>query len=101
MGTRSPTAVSFCSLFSTYRFDPRLEQLESRQMLSGDVRTIDGTDNNPFHDNWGATGVQLLRQGPAAYGDSVSSPGGVGRPDARTISNTVAADPVAETLNDR
>jgi peroxidase len=70
-------------------------------MLSGDVRQIDGTDNNPFHDDWGAAGIQLLRVGPAAYGDLISSPGGVGRPSARKISNTVSADPLAETLNDR
>jgi hypothetical protein len=68
---------------------------------SSDVRSIDGTDNNPFHDNWGAAGIQLLREGPAAYADGVSSPAGASRPSARLISNTVAADPVAETLNDR
>src|SRR3954451_15383054 len=115
MGTRTRSAV----VLRPYRFTPTrrpsglaasLQPLEARQMLSAsspsspstsDVRSYDGTGNNPWKPNWGAAGVDLLREAPAAYGDLISSPGGVGRPSARAVSNAVAADPVGETLNDR
>ena len=34
---------------------------------AGDVRSIDGTDNNPLH-AIGCDGDQYLQEGPASYG---------------------------------
>jgi hypothetical protein len=101
MGTRSQSAVFLRIYPLLNHLDLGVQRLEARQLLSGDVRSIDGTDNNPWHDDWGAAGVQLLREGAAVYADGVSSPGGTARPGARTISNAIAADPLADSLNDR
>src|SRR5262249_21927998 len=64
-------------------------------------RTIDGTDNNLDHPEWGSAGVDLLRVAPAAYDDGISTPAGADRPSAREISNALAAHSDAATLNDR
>ena len=65
-----------------------------RSRRSG-VRTIDGSDNNRNHPDWGAAHTPLLRAIPADYGDGVSSPAGADRPSPRAVSNVVA---VQETL---
>src|SRR5437868_12014701 len=79
----------------------QLEQLESRQLMSVDFASIDGTGNNLMHLDWGSTGIQLLRTAPASYSDGVSSPAGVNRPSARAISDAIAAADPAGTVNDR
>lgn len=70
-------------------------------------RSIDGTGNNPYYNNAGSTGTQLLRLLKPAYDDGISTPRGgaitidspygpysipdpAGLPNPRTISNTVA-----------
>ncbi len=80
------------------------EQLEIRQLLAvtpASVRSIDGTGNNLAHPTWGSTGVDLLRQGPAAYADKISTPAGANRPSAREISNALASQIDVEGANDR
>ena len=57
----------------------------------GEFRTINGTGNNPNDPSSGATGDFLRRDTSAAYGDGISTPGGSDRPNARAISNAVAA----------
>jgi hypothetical protein len=54
-------------------------------------RSIDGTGNNQTHPEWGSVGSQLVRLTTVAYDDGIASPGGVGRPSPRTISNVVCA----------
>jgi peroxidase len=54
-------------------------------------RSYDGTGNNLLNPTWGVAGTDFLRIAPASYGDGVSSPAGAGRPDPRTISNTIVA----------
>ena len=55
--------------------------------------SLDGRGNNHVHPAWGSAGADLIRYAPAAYGDSLSSPAGAGRPSARLISNTVSDAP--------
>lgn len=52
-------------------------------------RTIDGTGNNVANPTWGAANIELLRQGPSAYSDGVSSLAGATRPSPRLISNNI------------
>jgi hypothetical protein len=63
---------------------------------SGNIRSYDGSGNNQANPNWGQAGTDLLRLAPAAYGDGVSSLGGVNRPGPRDISN--ALNPQAKDL---
>jgi hypothetical protein len=69
-------------------------------LLSG-YRSIDGTGNNLVNPDYGAAGTDLLRVGPAAYGDGVSTPAGAGRPSPREISNVVVAQGSAVIFNNR
>ncbi len=78
-----------------------LESLEPRTMMSTAYASIDGTGNNLLHAEWGSTGEDFLRIAPAMYGDGVSSPAGQNLPDARTISNMLAAQPEDMTGNSR
>ncbi len=77
-----------------------LEPLESRNLLSVNVRSIDGSGNNLLHQDWGSTGEDLLRMAPAEYSDGVSAPAGSDRASARTISNLLAAQS-GDLLNNR
>ncbi len=85
-----------------------LEALERRDLFAGDFRTIDGTNNNQSHPDWGSAGVDLLRRAAAAYIDGKSKPisdvpataGDPVRPSARAVSNALA-DQVSEETNDR
>ncbi len=52
-------------------------------------RTYDGSANNLVEPQWGAVGSNLLRLVSTAYADSISAPGGLERPNPRTISNTL------------
>ncbi len=56
----------------------------------GPERPVDGIGSNPLHEDWGATGQQLLRLGEADFGDGIGTMGGADRPNAREISNTVS-----------
>lgn len=94
-----------------------LESLEARQLMAADLslpllslsnptvlvgaRTFDGSGNNLVSTEWGSTNEQLLRMADADYGDSVSSLAGGDRPNARVISNALAAQDENAELNDR
>src|SRR5262245_36743251 len=81
---------------------PRLEPLEDRCLMDAALfRTLDGTDNNLLHPEWGSTNEQLLRIAPAEYADGIAAPAGADRPSAREISNALAAHGAEETPNDR
>lgn len=77
-----------------------LEPLESRNLLSVNVRSIDATGNNPTHPDWGSSGETLLRMAPAEYSDAISAPAGSDRQGARAISNLLAAQS-GDMLNNR
>ena len=55
-------------------------------------RTIDGTNNNLAHPDWGSFGRLYAREDglPTEYGDGISSLGGTNRPTARKISNVLS-----------
>jgi peroxidase len=69
------------------------EMLELRAMLSiaPVYYSVDGTQNNLQHPDWGSAGADLLQIAPPAYSDGVSTPAGGDRPSARDISNVVGA----------
>jgi len=80
----------------------RLEPLEDRRLLAAaDVRSIDGTENNLAHPDWGSTNEQLLRIAAAQYGDGISSPAGADRPSARAISNALSTHVDTDTPSAR
>jgi len=54
-----------------------------------EYRSFDGTENNLLNTDWGATHTQLVRVVPYDYADGFSTPGGIDRPNARQISNTI------------
>src|SRR5947207_12591111 len=85
------------------RVRPQVELLEERNLLSGSpFYSIDGTGNNLAHPEWGSVGQDLLRVGPAQYGDGISSLAGADRPSARLVSTTIATDATdGETPNSR
>lgn len=70
------------------RRPPRPPRLDPRPEL-GD-RTIDGSNNNLASPGMGGAGSLLIRLTMAAYSDGVSTLAGVGRPNARAVSNAVA-----------
>jgi len=57
------------------------------------ARTIDGSNNNPDHPEWGMAGRPLRRVAPAAYADDIAAPAGPSRPNPRALSNTILAQP--------
>ncbi len=63
-----------------------------------EYRTIDGTNNNLTHPEWGAADIPFLRRAAADYADGVSEPSGEDRPNPRTISNEICAQE-ADILN--
>src|SRR4051812_10905066 len=83
-----------------HRLGAAVERLEDRT-VPATYRPIDGAGTNPAHPAWGATGADLLRLSPPAYGDGISTPAGANRPSARAISNAVADQGDAETLSAR
>ena len=64
------------------------------------VRSYDGTGNNLSSPDFGAAGQAFTRLAPSDYSDGISAPGGVGRANAREISNTVSQQP-SETPSQR
>ena len=55
------------------------------------IRTLDGSDNNRKHPEWGSTGEALMRMTSVAYEDGISTPAGAGRPSPRAVSNAISA----------
>jgi len=78
----------------------QVEQLEQRTLLSATWATIDGVGNNVGNPTWGSAEIPLLRAAESDYADGTDSPAGYDRPDARTVSNAVAAQDQT-LLNDR
>lgn len=60
--------------------------------VTGDLetRSFDGTGNNPYYPDYGATNTPLLDKVPPAYSDGYSTPTGEDRPNPRVISNTLS-----------
>jgi len=56
-----------------------------------DIRTIDASGNNLQHHEWGKADIELVRWSGAAYEDGAAEASGADRPNARLISNAVAA----------
>lgn len=68
---------------------PRPPRPDPRPELEN--RTIDGSNNNLATPQMGAAGVTLDRISDPAYADGLATPSGASRPNARAISNAVAA----------
>jgi peroxidase len=66
------------------------EAVELRRLLSATIATVDGTGNNAANPEWGSAGIELLRIASSEYGDGTSSPAGIDRDNARSISNAIA-----------
>lgn len=64
------------------------------------IRSIDGTGNNLENPEWGAAGIDLVRWTTPEYADGVGKPAGDDRPNAREISNALAAQ-TTSIENDR
>lgn len=71
--------------------DPKPVRTPQASLADGEVRAIDGTGNNIFDPQIGASFAHLLRIAPADYGDGFMSLAGVDRPSARAVSNGVLA----------
>lgn len=56
-----------------------------------EIQTLDGTNNNLTNTSWGAANTQLPRVAPSAYSDGLNSPSLPDAPNARDISNLIAA----------
>jgi peroxidase len=56
-----------------------------------EVRTIDGSENNLLHPEYGSVGTTLLRKAGVGYEDRIEAPGGTNRSSTRLISNILAA----------
>lgn len=85
----------------------RTEHLEKRELLAADtgihididsinletveVASVDGSQNNLLHTDWGSTDSQLVRLVSVEYADGVWIPTGDDRLSAREISNAVSA----------
>ena len=79
----------------------RLDVLEDRALMDAGFRAIDGTGNNLANPDWGSTGVDLLRNAPAAYADgSPPRPGPTG-PAPASISNAIVAHARQDIISDR
>ena len=73
------------------RRDPRPISPPSPSLAQGEIRTIDGSDNNIFDPQIGAAFAHLLRIAPTDYSDGFMSIAGVDRPSARAVSNGISA----------
>lgn len=69
--------------------------------MPSEVRSIDGTGNNPNDHFWGSVGQRLIRMASAAYGDGISTLAGADRPSAREVSNVLSEMNIGQVLNDR
>ncbi len=72
-----------------------IERLEDRRLLTADFRSIDGSNNNLLHSDWGQADTQLLRLVAPDYEDDIGEPAGgfdgSGRPNPRLISNAIVS----------
>ena len=59
----------------------------------GELRSIDGTGNNPFEPEWGSAGTAFLRLARTGYADGLGAPAGADRAVARAVSNRCVAQP--------
>jgi hypothetical protein len=59
-------------------------------VFAATARTLDGSENNPRHSDWGRAGTQYLRVAAAHYGDGRGAM--VAGPPARYVSNRVFND---------
>jgi peroxidase len=64
----------------------------------GEYRTVDGSNNNPGHADWGQAHTPLYRMMGCAYEDSLQAPPSAGLPSPRQVSNLVC-DPPAVIYN--
>jgi peroxidase len=87
-------ALAVCALLA-------VEGRAAAQDLPTEFRTIEGTNNNLDHPDWGSAGIELVRYtrfffgGESVdYGDGVSAPAGQDRPSPREVSDVVAAQTV-------
>jgi len=76
----------------------RADVLDNRSVDSREVRSFDGSNNNPKYPDWGASFIALQRFAPAAYSDGVSEFAGAGRPSARVISNNIVDQAEGESI---
>jgi hypothetical protein len=72
---------------NTLRFVFALAILGLTTLTFGQIRSIDGTNNNLSHPEWGAVGTNQLNVVPVGFTDGISFPAGIDRPNARDISN--------------
>ena len=87
----APTAIARNN-FQQHPQRPHRPQTRTDSIQSpADFYAIDGTENNREHPAWGAAGTTLLRLAPYGYADKISTPAGVHRTSARTISNALSA----------
>ena len=63
--------------------------------LEPEFRSIDGSNNNLRHREWGSAGSELARIVDMAYADGIGEPSGPDRPSPRLISNLVSAQHTA------
>ena len=62
--------------------------------VNAEDRSLDGVGNHQMHLDWGAASTSYQRMDANVYyGDSISTPAGEGRPNARLISNTFGHQP--------
>jgi peroxidase len=79
-----------------------LEGLETRNLMAGDIRAIDGSGNNLANPEWGTPGEQFIRKDDlVAYADGISAPAGADRPSARAVSNAIAEEGDVRDLDER
>ena len=73
----------------------RCERLESRLLMSSDIRSINGAGNNVANPGWGSAGADLIRLAAAAYADGIGTPSLATDISARAVSNILnsQADP--------
>jgi hypothetical protein len=76
---------------------PELSTLLSQ--LTASIRTLDGSNNNARHPDWGQAGNPYTRLAPANYTDGAS--GSVDGPNARYISNRVFNDEAQNVFSER
>ncbi len=62
-----------------------------RPLANDDIRSYDGSGNNPTDELMGSAGQQLMRLLPVDYTDGIAAISGATRPSARAISNAVSA----------
>jgi len=72
-----------------------------RANINSDIEPFDGKGNNIMNPDWGSANEQFLRLSPVDYTDGISSPSGVNRPSARTVSNTFSVSPEDGIANNR